>query len=53
MGGQHVSCEGGLAVVDEEKRLVTTPAYMLDSPIAEVSAGIEKLVAELLRMIRG
>ena len=52
MGGEHVSCEGGLAVVDEEKRLVTTPAYMLDSPISEVSAGIEKLVAELLRMVR-
>jgi enhancing lycopene biosynthesis protein 2 len=53
MGGAHVSCGGGGAVVDEGKRLVTTPAYMLDSPISEVSAGIEKLVAELLAMIRG
>ncbi|MBK9090117.1 MAG: isoprenoid biosynthesis glyoxalase ElbB [Holophagales bacterium] len=53
MGGEHVSCGGGKAVVDEEKRLVTTPAYMLDSPISEVSAGIEKLVSELLRMARG
>ena len=53
MGGEHVSCGGGKAVVDEEKHLVTTPAYMLDSPISEVSAGIEKLVAELLRMARG
>lgn len=53
MGGQHVACGGGGAVVDEERRLVTTPAYMLDSPISEVSAGIEKLVAELLRMTRG
>jgi enhancing lycopene biosynthesis protein 2 len=52
MGGEHVSCAGGRAVVDKEKRLVTTPAYMLDSPISEVSAGIEKLVAELLAMIR-
>ncbi len=53
MGGEHVSCGGGKAVVDEERRLVTTPAYMLDSPISEVSAGIEKLVAELLRLVRG
>jgi enhancing lycopene biosynthesis protein 2 len=53
MGARHVACGGGLAVVDEEKRLVTTPAYMLDSSISEVSAGIEKLVAELLRMVRG
>lgn len=52
MGGRHVECTGGHAVVDDEKRLVTTPAYMLDSSIAEVSAGIEKLVAELLRMAR-
>jgi enhancing lycopene biosynthesis protein 2 len=52
MGAEHVSCGGGRAVVDEEKRLVTTPAYMLDSSISEVSAGIEKLVAELLRMAR-
>ena len=53
MGGEHVSCGGGQAVVDEENLLVTTPAYMLDSPISEVSAGIEKLVTELLRMARG
>lgn len=53
MGGEHVSCGGGRAVVDAERRLVTSPAYMLDSPISEVSAGIERLVAELLGMIRG
>ena len=52
MGGEHVSCRGGGAVVDAERRLVTTPAYMLDSPISEVSAGIEKLVGELLAMVR-
>ena len=53
MGGEHVSCGGGGAVVDAERRLVTTPAYMLASPISEVSAGIEKLVGELLSMVRG
>jgi enhancing lycopene biosynthesis protein 2 len=53
MGGEHVACGGGGAVVDEEKRLVTSPAYMLDSPISEVSDGIEKLVTELLRLARG
>lgn len=53
MGGEHVACGGGGAVVDEARRLVTSPAYMLDSPISEVSAGIEKLVTELLAMARG
>lgn len=52
MGGSHVACGGGAAVVDAARRLVTTPAYMLDSPISEVSAGIEKLVAELLSMAK-
>ena len=52
MGGEHVSCGGGGAVVDADRRLVTTPAYMLDSPISEVSAGIEKLVSELLAMTK-
>jgi enhancing lycopene biosynthesis protein 2 len=52
MGARHVPCGGGQAVVDEARRLVTTPAYMLDSPISEVAVGIEKLVAELLKMVR-
>ena len=52
MGGEHVSCGGGGAVVDAERRLVTTPAYMLESPISEVSAGIENLVGELLAMAK-
>ena len=52
MGGRHVACGGGGAVVDEERKLVSTPAYMLDSPISEVAAGIERLVVELLRLAR-
>jgi len=52
MGGAHVTCGGGGAVVDADRRLVTTPAYMLDSPISEVWNGIEKLVSELLAMTK-
>lgn len=52
MGGAHVACGGGGAVVDAERRLVTTPAYMLDSPISEVAAGIDELVAEVLAMAK-
>ena len=52
MGGAHVACGGGGAVVDAERRLVTTPAYMLDSPISEVAGGIDKLVAEVLAMAK-
>lgn len=37
-------------VVDEKNKIVTTPAYMLGQTIAEVAAGIEKLVQEVLRL---
>ena len=50
MGGSHVSCPVREFVVDEERRIVSTPAYMLASRISEAADGIEKLVAEVLRM---
>ena len=37
---------------DEALKLVTTPAYMLAGRISEAAAGIEKLVAEVLRMVK-
>ncbi len=52
MGGTHVSCDSGGAVVDAENKLVTTPAYMLAKGPAEVFAGAEALVAELVRLLQ-
>jgi len=40
-------------VVDEERNLVSTPAYMLDMRISEVATGIEKLVHKIIEMIYG
>ncbi len=37
-------------VVDEEKKVVTTPAYMLATKISEAKAGIDKLVREVIRL---
>ncbi len=50
MGAQHIACPVDEFVVDEERRLITSPAYMLGPGIKEVAAGIEKTVAELVRM---
>ena len=50
MGAEHVDCEVGGIVVDEENRIVTTPAYMLAGSIGEAADGIEQLVAETLRL---
>ena len=52
MGAKHVVCPVDECRVDEEQRIVTTPAYMYDARISDVAAGIDKAVAALLRMAR-
>lgn len=53
MGGVHVECSVQEIIVDEERKLVSTPAYMLDMKISQVAEGIEKLVNKVLGMIDG
>ena len=53
MGGIHINCPVDEFVVDEERNLVSTPAYMLDMRISEVATGIEKLVHKIIEMING
>lgn len=48
MGAEHVPCPVDDIVVDEENKVVTTPAYMLAENIAQAATGIEKLVARVL-----
>ncbi|MFN3586858.1 MAG: isoprenoid biosynthesis glyoxalase ElbB [Moraxellaceae bacterium] len=48
MGGVHVDCAVDDCVVDAERRIVSTPAYMLASRISEAAAGIDKLVDAVL-----
>jgi len=50
MGATHVACPVRELVVDRERKLVSTPAYMLAERISEAAAGIEKTVAALLEM---
>ena len=48
MGGEHVPCPVDDIVVDEDNKIITTPAYMMAQNIAEAAAGIEKLVDRVL-----
>ncbi|WP_347253369.1 isoprenoid biosynthesis glyoxalase ElbB [Leminorella grimontii] len=48
MGGEHITCPVDDIVVDEDQKVVTTPAYMLAQGIAEAAQGIEKLVSRVL-----
>ncbi len=50
MGGEHVDCPVDDFVVDEQHKIVSTPAYMLAGNPLEAEAGIKKLVAEVLRL---
>lgn len=50
MGAKHVACPVREVVVDERRKLVTTPAYMLAERISEAADGIERTVAKLLEM---
>ncbi len=52
MGAHHVKCPVQGVVIDEERRLVTTPAYMLAESISEAASGIEALVGALLARVR-
>lgn len=50
MGGVHTVCTVADICVDEENRIVSTPAYMLGPGIKEVATGIEKLVDKVLSL---
>ena len=51
MGSQHQDCSARDFVLDEENKIVSTPAYMLGQSISEVAEGIEKTINELIKLI--
>ncbi len=51
MGGCHIDCKVDSIVVDEGRKVVTTPAFMLAANMLEAEEGINKLVAEVIRLI--
>ena len=51
MGSKHVECPVSEMIIDEEKKIVTTPAYMEAKSIKEAADGIEKLINQILSMI--
>ncbi len=51
MGGQHINCPVKEFVIDKERKVVSTPAYMLAENIAEAATGIEAAVKATLAMI--
>ena len=50
MGGTHEECDVHDIVEDTQRKLVTTPAYMLAKSISEAAGGIYKLVDRVLEL---
>ncbi|MBV2131817.1 isoprenoid biosynthesis glyoxalase ElbB [Pseudomonas sp. MAP12] len=50
MGAEHIDCAVDDIVVDAQRKLVTTPAYMLAKTLAEAASGINKLVDRVLEL---
>ena len=50
MGGEHLECPVTEARVDAEKKMVTTPAYMLAGSVSEAYAGISECVKDVLAL---
>ncbi len=49
-GAIHQDCDVDSIVVDAQRKLVTTPAYMLAGSITEAAGGINKLVDKVLAL---
>ena len=50
MGGIHQTCAVDDIVIDNNNKLVTTPAYMLAENITQIASGIRKLVQQVVSM---
>jgi enhancing lycopene biosynthesis protein 2 len=51
MGHEHVDCAVHEVLVDEEHRILTSPAYMMARRISEVAEGVDKLVQEIVKRV--
>lgn len=52
MGARHRNASCAEAIVDGERLIVTTPAYMLAGWVAEAWPGIERLVNAVIELVR-
>lgn len=50
-GAKHRCADKGEVVIDKKYKVVSTPCYMLDSDIAEVEAGIDRVVKSIIKLV--
>ena len=52
-GTKTTNTDAKSIVIDLENKIVTTPCYMIDARISEISEGIDKLILQLIKMVDG
>jgi enhancing lycopene biosynthesis protein 2 len=52
MGASHSKTGHGEICVDPDKKIVTTPCYMLDARVDQIGEGAENLVKAMLEMVK-
>lgn len=52
MGASHSKTGHGEICLDPEKKIVTTPCYMLDARVDQIGEGAENLVKAILEMVK-
>jgi enhancing lycopene biosynthesis protein 2 len=50
-GAKTTNTDARNIVIDNAHKIVTTPCYMLDARISEISEGIEKLIQQLIKLV--
>jgi len=51
IGGKHVEANSGGVVVDKNRRVFSTPCYMLDGNIAQVAVSCENIIKAMLEVM--
>ena len=50
VGAKEEICSANNIIVDEDNKLVTTPAFMLNAPLIQIHKGISNLVSKIIEM---
>lgn len=51
MGNKYVKAGHGIVVTDRERKLFTTPCYMLDATVSQIAEGTDNIVREMILML--
>ena len=50
MGGQHVEASSGEVIIDHQKKIATSPCYMLETSISNIAESADNVVKAILNM---